>query len=193
MHTIEPYYNWRGFYTAEEDINSPFYGREYSEFEYRDSIYDHYIHPQWDNFGSTTLFIKILYTDYETGYCIMELMGEWNDCLHNDIMILKRDIADLIMAKGINKFILIGENVLNFHSSDDCYYEEWHEDVNTGWIVLLNFRQHVMEDFIKAGINSYFVSSENLNDFNWRELNPEILFEMINKIANRRIGNKAEY
>jgi len=30
---------------------------------------------------------------------------------------------------GDIQFILIGENVLNFHSSDDCYYEEWFQDV----------------------------------------------------------------
>jgi hypothetical protein len=34
MHDIEPYYNWRYLYTAETDERSPFYGREYSEFEF---------------------------------------------------------------------------------------------------------------------------------------------------------------
>ena len=123
MHSIEPYYNWRDEYIAEEDERSPFYGREYSEFEYTNSIYDHLIHPQWDEFGSPTLLMKILYADYERGFAIMEFIGEWNDCLHNDIMFLKRDIADELMHEGINKFILIGENVLNFHYSDDSYYE----------------------------------------------------------------------
>ncbi len=94
MHTIEPHYSWRDFYIASEDENSPFYGREYSEFEFTHSIYDHYIHPQWDSIGSSTLFIKILYANYEEGFCIIELMGEWNDCLHNDIMYLKRNIIE---------------------------------------------------------------------------------------------------
>jgi hypothetical protein len=52
MHMIEPYYNWGGFYIASEDIQSPFYGREYSEFEFTDTIYNYCIHPQWDNIGS---------------------------------------------------------------------------------------------------------------------------------------------
>ena len=36
----------------------------------------------------------------------------------------------------------IGENVLNFHHSDDAYYEEWFDEVmeDDGWIALLNFR-----------------------------------------------------
>ena len=61
MHTIEPYFNWRNYYRAEDDSRSPFYDREYSEFEFTDHIYDYAIHPQWDNFGSTTLFMKILF------------------------------------------------------------------------------------------------------------------------------------
>ena len=98
MHTIEPYYNWRNLYTAEDDPRSPFFQREYSETHYTDQIYDHYIHPQWDNIDSTTLFIKLLFTDYDEGYCIIELFGEWNDCLYNDIMFLKRDVIEIFNA-----------------------------------------------------------------------------------------------
>ena len=123
MHFIEPFFNWRGDYIASEDTASPFYEREYSEFEFSNRIYNYLIHPQWDYFGSATLFLKVLYTDYEQGYAIIEFMGEWNDTIENDIMLLKRDVIEPMMNNGINKFILIGENVLNFHSSDDCYYD----------------------------------------------------------------------
>ena len=34
LQDIEPYYNWRHLYAAEEDKLSPFYGRTYSEFEF---------------------------------------------------------------------------------------------------------------------------------------------------------------
>jgi len=132
MHTIEPYWNWRNLYTAEEDERSPFYGREYSELYYTDAIYDHYIHPQWDNFGSNTLFLKILFVDYDDGYAFIELIGEWNDTLYNDIMTLKREIIDELITEGVTKFVLLGDNVLSFHSSDDSYYEEWSEDVEDG-------------------------------------------------------------
>ena len=115
VHSIEPFYQWRGYYIASEDPNSPFYNREYSEFEFTDTIYNYYIHPQWDNMGSKTLFLKILYVDYELGYTILEFIGEWNDAIENDIMVLKRDIVEPMMEQGINKFILVGENVLNVH------------------------------------------------------------------------------
>jgi hypothetical protein len=188
MHTLEPYYNWRHLYTAEEDEYSPFFGREYSEFEFTDSIYDHYIHPQWDNMGSPTLFIKILFADYDERFAIIEMIGEWNDCINNDIMFLKRDIVEHLMKNGINKFILMGENVLNFHSSDDCYYEEWFEEAGEGWIALLNFRKHVLDEFKRANIDSYFVMGGNLNDIAWRTGAPLQLFQKVEQLVNKRIG-----
>jgi hypothetical protein len=189
MHELEPYYNWREWYVASEDPRSPFYEREYSEFEYSDRIYNYYIHPQWDSFGSQTLFIKILFADYEEGYCVIELIGEWNDLLYNDIMLLKRDIVEHLQHEGISRFILIGENVLNFHHSDDCYYEEWFEEVNDadGWIALLNFREHVLHDFEAASIDSYFVLGGRLNDIRWRTLNPDQLFEQVSTHVTRRL------
>lgn len=189
MHTIEPYYNWRHLYIAEDDSLSPFYGREYSEFEFTQSIYDHYIHPQWDNIGSPTLFIKILFADYDERFAIIELLGEWNDCIHNDIMFLKRDIIEHFLNSGINKFILIGENVLNFHSSDDCYYEEWFDETADGWIALLNFRNHVLEEFSQAGIDRFFVLGGNLNEIGWRTAAPLQLFQKVEQLVVKRIGN----
>lgn len=189
MHTIEPHWNWRNLYTAEEDERSPFFGREYSETTYTDVIYDHYIHPQWDNIGSATLFLKILYADYEDNFAIIEMIGEWNDTLHNDIMTLKRDIIDHLIGEGINKFILIGENVLNFHSSDDCYYEEWFEDVEDGWIALLNFREHVLADFSDVGIDAYFIYGGILNDFPWASYRPLQLFQKVEQAINKRLDS----
>ena len=188
MHTIEPHWNWRDFYTAEEDPNSPFFEREYSEFEFQDSIYDHVIHPQWDNFESGTLFMKLLFVDYDTQYAIIELMGEWNDTLYNDIMFLKRNIIDHLIDSGINQFILIGENVLNFHSSDDSYYEEWFEDIEDGWIALLNFRDHVLYEFKDANIDHYFLLDGELNEQSWRTNTPEQLYLQVEGLVQRRIG-----
>jgi hypothetical protein len=188
MHSIEPYYNWRHLYIASEDERSPFYEREYSEFEYTNAIYNYVIHPQWDDIDSPTLYIKVLFVDYEQKYAIIELIGEWNDCINNDIMILKRDIIEKIMVHGINKFILIGENVLNFHYSDDCYYEEWFEEVEEGWIAFLNFRDHVMTEFNKANIDYYIVSGGSLNDVAWRTSSPLQLFEKVDSVVQKRIG-----
>src|SRR5690606_32052413 len=120
-------------------------------------VYNFLIHPQWDSIGSETLFIKIIYVDYDINYAIIELIGEWNDAIENDIMTFKRDIIDEMTAVGIDKFILIGENVLNFHSSDDCYYEEWIDDIEDGWVALVNFHEHVAEEMNQVGIDQYFI------------------------------------
>lgn len=188
MHELEPHYRWRSLYTAETDPNSPFYGRVYSEFEFSDQIYNYVIHPQWDNFGSSTLFLKILFADYHKGFVILEMLGEWNDCIHNDIMFLKRDFIDELIDAGINQFILIGENVLNFHSSDDCYYEEWFEDIEDGWIALLNFHDHVLQDMQSVQLDNYFVMGGKLEDVAWRTQHPQQLYQNIEQYVQRRLN-----
>ena len=178
MHEIEPYYNWRHLYTAEEDENSPFYGKEHSEFEYSNAVYNYYIHPQWDEFGSRTLYLKVLFADYDYNFVIIEMIGEWNDAIENDIMQLKRSIIDEMIAKGIYKFILITENVLNFHSSDADYYEEWYEDIKEegGWIVSINMPQQTQYDFQRSHIDRYIRLLENAN---WRTFQPQHFFQLI--------------
>lgn len=188
MQDIEPYYRWRDLYTSEEDELSPFFGREHSEFEYSNTIYNYFIHPQWDDFGSNTLYLKVLFADYTMQFAIIELIGEWNDCINNDIMILKRDLVDDLINRGINKFIIIGENVLNFHASDDCYYQEWFEDVGEGWIVALNFRDHVLEEFSRNNIDYYLVFGGELNEFAWRTYNPVQLFNHLEKVITHRLA-----
>lgn len=189
MHEIEPYFNWRHLYISEEDAKSPFSGRTYSEFEFSQTVYNFYIHPQWDDFGSSTLYIKILYADYELGFAIIEMIGEWNDAIENDIMTLKRDIIDQMIAHGIYKYILIGENVMNFHSSDDCYYEEWYDDVveEGGWIVLLSLAEQSRYDFKRAGIDRFI----QLIDFpDWRPYIPMNLFTKIDNLQLKRLNKE---
>ncbi|HSZ25527.1 MAG TPA: hypothetical protein VK766_07420, partial [Cytophagaceae bacterium] len=113
MQDIEPFYNWEIYYNSSEDSLSPFFQVEYNLHHYTNEIYGYYIHPLWDYIGSETLYIKILFADYDTGFLIMELFGEWNDALHNDIMHLKRNVIDHFTLQGIRKYILIGENVFN--------------------------------------------------------------------------------
>jgi len=187
MQDIEPYYSWSHLYTAAEDELSPFYGRVYSEFEYSNTIYNYYIHPQWDDFGSSTLYVKVLFVDYEVGYAIIEMIGEWNDAINNDIMTIKRDLIDLMIQHGIDKYILIGENVLNFHASDDCYYQEWFDDTEEGWIVALNFRDYIKEEFNKNSIDYYLVFGGELDEMLWRIHPPNELYERIVEIINHRL------
>ena len=65
MQDIEPYYQWRELYIASEDELSPFHGVVYSEFEFSNTVYNYFIHPQWDDFGSNTLYLKIIFVDYD--------------------------------------------------------------------------------------------------------------------------------
>lgn len=184
MHTLEPYYNWRHIYVSEEDLRSPFYGRDYSEFEYSLTVYNYYIHPQWDDFGSRTLYLKVLIADYDEGYAVIELIGEWNDAVENDIMELKREVLDKFMFEHIYKFILIGENVLNFHSDGRDYYEELLEEVseNNGWVVCLNMPAQTQYDFKQARLHQYI---ELVELENWRTYKP---FHLFRKIDNEQMA-----
>lgn len=187
MQYIEPYENWRYLYTSEDDERSPFYGREYSEFEFSLTVYNYYIHPQWDDFGSQTLYLKMLMVDYSSNYAIIELIGEWNDAIENDVMTLKRDVIDKLIADGITKYILITENVLNFHSSDDSYYEEWYNDVSEegGWVVSLNMPEQTQYDFKKARLTRYV---ELLEYPEWRTLKPDLLYMQVDGYVSKRLG-----
>lgn len=194
MHDIEPHFRWRDLYIASEDAQSPFYGRKYSEFHYTHRLYNFYLHPQWDAFGSSTLYGKILFADYAEGYAFIELIGEWNDALHNDIMFLKRNVVEPLERKGITKFVLFCEHVLNFHAStDDDYYAEWAEDVHEegGWVAILNTRQHVAEEMYEARLQHYVHFGDDYNDINWRTQKPQVVFQIIDAMVAGRIRRLA--
>ncbi|MBS1743597.1 MAG: hypothetical protein JST81_11230 [Bacteroidetes bacterium] len=186
MQDIEPFYNWRHLYTAEEDELSPFYQRTYSEFEYSQTLYNFYIHPQWDEFGSRTLYMKLLFVDYDQHFAVIELLGEWNDAIENDIMTLRREITDQLFRNGITKFILIAENVLNFHSSDDSYYEEWREQLEEerGWVTILDMPEQSKYDFKRARLTNYVWMMDYPQ---WRTLKPEVLFQSIDSEIGRTL------
>jgi len=188
MHKLEPFHRWLSEYDVSSDERSPFFGKEYNYDLYTNTIYGYYIDPGWDFIGSETLYIKILYVDYERGFVIIELIGEWNDALHNDIMHLKRNIVDQLQRIGINQFILIGENVMNFHGSDDCYYEEWFEDVEDGWIALVGFRDFVLAEMTEYNIDSYLNYGGNLQIDNWRTMKPQVFHKVVDGLIMRRLA-----
>jgi len=188
MHLIEPYAGWLKYYDSSEDSQSPFYGKEYNFDLYSEAIYGYYIDPAWDSFGSETLYLKTLYADYDLGFVVIEFIGEWNDTLYNDIMTLKRDFIELLMQEGINKFILIGENIFNFHGSDDLYYEEWFEEVEEGWIAAVNFPDFIRQEFIKYHIDMYVNMGGTLQIDQWRTLHPLRFYELVDKLIQRRLN-----
>jgi len=120
-------------------------------------------------------------------FAIIELIGEWNDAIENDIMTLRRNITDLLFKNGITQYIIISENVLNFHSSDDSYYEDWKEQLeeDNGWVVLLNMPEQSQYDFKKSRITNY-INFVDLID--WRTFKPELIFQLIDNMLMKRIN-----
>jgi hypothetical protein len=194
MHDIAPWHGWRDEYIASEDKKSPFYGIINDEFTFTNKIYNYYIHPQWDDFGSETLYTKLLYVDYHKHFAMIELIGEWNDAIENDIMFLKGDYIDILIKKGITKFIIFCDNVLNYHGDDDSYYEEWYDDIKDehGYIILVNSFDHVITEMKKYRLHFYLNFGPLFNDLNWRVKKPLFLLEEIENIKDsgiKMIGN----
>ena len=190
MHQIEPYTNWLKYYDSSEDSQSPFHGKEYNYDLYTETIYGYYIDPAWDSFGSETLYIKTLYADYTEGYAVLEFIGEWNDTINNDIMTLKRDFLEMLMHEGIRKFVLIGENVFNFHGSDELYYEEWFEEVEEkqGWIAAVCFPEFIQQELRKYRIDQYVNMGGTLQIDQWRTLHPSKFCELVDQLIQRRLN-----
>lgn len=187
MHELEPYYNWQHLYQASTDRRSPFYGKQNSEVYFEHTIYNYFIHPQWDDFGSQTLYLKLLFVDYDQQYCIIELLGEWNDLLYNDVMYLYRNVIEDLLEQEIKHFILIGENVLDFHSDTDDYYAEWFDNIGDGWIIGINFRKHVIQEFCDTNIDQFIAFGGGFDAFEWRKLQPEQLFSFLSNLIIKRL------
>ncbi len=184
MHRIVPYEGWLMYYDAYEDPRSPFFRRYPTDYH---TIYNYVIHPAWDDIGSDTLYVKLLYADYRRGRAVIELIGEWNDCITNDIHYLKRELIDPLLRMGVRRFVLIGENVLNYHYDTPYYFEEWSEELGDGWIAAINFQSHVLQEFRQYGIDRFFHFGEGLDDFPWRTLHPDDLFEQLERMMPRRL------
>lgn len=183
MHDLEPYGRWLYLYDQSEDSLSPYYLREPPEQGYH-LLYDHLIHPDWDQIGSETLYIKVLYVNDSLGFAVIELMGEWNDVIGNDIMWLKRELVDRMLARKIQKFILLGENVLNYHGDEDAYYEEWSEDCPQGWVIAMGFRTHITDEWESMGLSRYMHYGEEWYDEMWRTRHPLQLYWAVSARLN---------
>ncbi|MBL7815345.1 MAG: hypothetical protein JNL70_10050 [Saprospiraceae bacterium] len=183
MHNIEPFYRWREDYAVEDDALSPFHSHTYTEWK---QVYNYLLHPLWDDFESNTLYLKVLMADYDEGYTIIELIGEWNDAVENDIRFLKRNVLESMLDNGISKFILIMENVLNFHGDGDDYYAEWAEECqdafNGGWIVMLNTFDHVAMEMHETRLDNYVHFGYDFNNFNWRQYPPKTVLQLVERL-----------
>ena len=57
-----------------------------------------------------------------------------------------------------------------------------------GWIVALNFRDHVRKEFENAFIDYYLAFGGGFNDFDWQNLTPKQLFEKVDTIITKRLN-----
>ena len=92
----------------------------------------------------------------------------------------RESASDEIEARTRSRFfVLIGENVLNFHGDDDAYYEEWAEDLEDGWLIGMGFREHICLDWDQQGLQRYMHYGESWTDPAWRTRHPLQLYWMI--------------
>jgi hypothetical protein len=185
LQNIEPFYGWLGFYSHEMDENSPFHTVEHNLFEYDRFVYTFAAHPLWDQIESESLLVKILYANYDEGYAIVELLGEWNDLHLNDFKLLCENCLTYLTDAGIRKIILIAENVFNIYLGDDDYYEAFSEELEDGWMALLRARPHVQTEMRQYGIDKYFYWNPAFDDLTWRKLKPWQLFKLVEESMQR--------
>lgn len=180
MFDVEPFYGWHHLYISEEDENSPFYGMVYNAFEFDRYIYTFPAHPLWDTIDSESLLIKVLFVDYSGGYAIIELIGEWNDLFENDFKLFTENCLLAFTAAGIDKFILICENVFNIYLENDEYYNAFQDEIPDGWIALIRARDAVLEEITRYGLSGVFYWTKELDLMSWRKMKPDDIFEKIN-------------
>ncbi|MDA8787524.1 hypothetical protein N9N00_01500 [Schleiferiaceae bacterium] len=189
MHELIPHSGWKARYQASLDPKCPLYlDRGAPENGAYHRMYDFVIHPEWDAIGCETLYIKLLFVDYDQGYAVIELLGEWNDAVHNDVMEVKRRLADPLNLQGIDKFLLMADNLLNFHGGEEDYYSEWAEDCEAGWIVMLNARDHVIQDLRAARLSSYLWAGERYRFAAWRAQDPLALCQAVDLLIQKQLG-----
>ncbi|MEL6670835.1 MAG: hypothetical protein AAFR61_01550 [Bacteroidota bacterium] len=179
LRDIEPFYGWLEQYNHEKDPRSPFHSVNHSLFYYDRSIHNIPAHPLWDQFGSEGLLVKILYVDYGLKFAILELFGEWNDLFENDFKLLAENVLTYLLDEGVNKFILILENVFHIHLEGDDYYAALQDELEDGWMCGLRMRQEVKEEMDAYNISSYFYWNPLLDELPWRRLKPIQLYQAV--------------
>ena len=179
LRDIEPFFGWLPWYNHEVDERSPFHDVEHNLFYYDRSINRIPAHPLWDDMGSESLLLKILFVDYQEGYAIIELFGEWNDLYENDFKILLENCLNCLIDYGVQKFIFICENVFHAYLDADDYYHAAYEELEDGWMTIVRARDCVKEELDQYGISQYFYFNDIIDELPWRKLKPFQLYHLI--------------
>jgi hypothetical protein len=88
--------------------------------------------------------------------------------------------------ESVDKFILIAENVLNFHSDGADYYEELSQELQEsgGWAVCLNMPMQSENEFKQAG-HHHFIELFNIPE--WRSYRPFHLLRKVESLLGPRL------
>jgi hypothetical protein len=176
---IEPYGGWKDFYDATTDPNCPFIDQYDNDELEPKQLYTFQIHPEWDSISSESLLVKILYVDYTQQYCVIELIGEWNDLHQNDFKLLLDQCLNVLLFHGIEKYIFICENVFHAYLQDADYYEAFCDEISNGWMCLVKARDELLSEIEQYHISPYFFWNPQLNQLAWRKLKPWQLFQLV--------------
>jgi hypothetical protein len=57
----------------------------------------------------------------------------------------------------INRYIFIGDNIFNFHDSDDCIYQEWIDEVEDNWFVFVTLEESHAKERRKYIVFNFFL------------------------------------
>jgi hypothetical protein len=103
-------------------------------------------------------------------------------------MFLKRNLIDRLIDAGITKYVLCCDHVLNFHSSDSSYYEEWYDDIKEegGWICYIESLDHVKKELETQNLQFYINFGEDYDDINWRKTKPKNIILRIEELLSRQ-------
>ena len=101
-------------------------------------------------------------------------------------MYLKKEIVEKLNKHYIYKFVVFCDNVLNYHGDEDCYYEEWWDDIkdDRGWVCLVNTFDHVSSEMSKYRLHYYINYGPLFNDMNWRTQKPAYLVDILERTIN---------
>jgi hypothetical protein len=59
--------------------------------------------------------------------------------------------------------------------------------VEDGWIAMLNFREHVIEEFKRAQIDYYLNFGGDFDHMTWRKLAPRQLIALVESTMQKRL------
>ena len=78
--------------------------------------------------------------------------------------------------------------IANNQPVGEMLYEYLNEVGEEGWIVAMNFREHVIDEFKSIGLDNYLLWGERYDSINWRTFTPENIYKKLEEDITKRLG-----